>query len=258
MSNTSKSNLLMRAAGDGDAVEVRRLIPLFSAKVHFNQALVVAARQGHARCVELLIPVSDPKDDNSAALCNAVREGYPDCVKLLIPVSDPKSKNSEALQLAAFCGDSEFVELLIPVSDPKANNSQALGLAVYYGHLKCTELLYPVSDPTAALNTLKHKCPPNTGLLWSNALKPNDCMACYPITLEKGLPIVSIKCDTLVLHQMILNFKGHMSNSNNNLLIIAARDGNVAEVRRLIPISDPKAHDSLPLQLASENGHTEW
>lgn len=49
-----------------------------------------------------------------------------------------------------------------------------------------------------------------------------------------------------------------MSNQNNNdLLLFAARDGNVAEVCRLIPISDPKAYSSEALRLAAQYGRTE-
>jgi len=49
-----------------------------------------------------------------------------------------------------------------------------------------------------------------------------------------------------------------MSNQNNNdLLLFAARDGNVAEVRRLLPISDPKAYSSEALRLAAQYGRTE-
>lgn len=44
---------------------------------------------------------------------------------------------------------------------------------------------------------------------------------------------------------------------NSRLLITAAFKGNAAEVARLIPMSDPKDYNSLPLQLAAKNGHTQ-
>lgn len=44
---------------------------------------------------------------------------------------------------------------------------------------------------------------------------------------------------------------------NTELLIEAAKQGNLDEVRRLIPLSDPKANDSLALRMAAQNGHIE-
>jgi len=44
---------------------------------------------------------------------------------------------------------------------------------------------------------------------------------------------------------------------NTELLCEASKTGNSEEVRRLIPISDPKAQDSDALRLAAKNGHTE-
>ena len=48
-----------------------------------------------------------------------------------------------------------------------------------------------------------------------------------------------------------------MKNSSNTKLIRAARDGQTDEVRRLIPISDPKYDDSAALYWAAAKGHTE-
>lgn len=52
---------------------------------------------------------------------------------------------------------------------------------------------------------------------------------------------------------------GQMKNisKNNNDLLEAARDGQTDEVRRLIPISDPKSNDSAALYWAAANGHAE-
>lgn len=44
---------------------------------------------------------------------------------------------------------------------------------------------------------------------------------------------------------------------NSQLLIEAAQNGNIEEVDRLIPLSDPKARDSLALRWAAGNGHVE-
>lgn len=48
-----------------------------------------------------------------------------------------------------------------------------------------------------------------------------------------------------------------MTTENTELLFEAAQDGNVEEVRRLIPISNPKHNDSLALQVAASYGHTD-
>lgn len=48
-----------------------------------------------------------------------------------------------------------------------------------------------------------------------------------------------------------------MTTKNTELLFEAAQDGNIEEVRRLLPISDPKNNESLALQVAASYGHTE-
>ena len=44
---------------------------------------------------------------------------------------------------------------------------------------------------------------------------------------------------------------------NTELLVTAAREGNVDEVRRLIPLSDPKADGNFALRLAAEHAHAD-
>ena len=44
---------------------------------------------------------------------------------------------------------------------------------------------------------------------------------------------------------------------HTELLIAAAKDANVDEIKRLIPLSDPKTDGSAALQWAAEQGHTE-
>lgn len=44
---------------------------------------------------------------------------------------------------------------------------------------------------------------------------------------------------------------------NTELLCEASKTGNLDEVRRLIPVSNPKAYDSVALRRAAQNGHTE-
>lgn len=45
--------------------------------------------------------------------------------------------------------------------------------------------------------------------------------------------------------------------ANSELLIKASFTGNIQEVKRLIPVSDPKFRDSAALRWAAEKGHTE-
>lgn len=45
--------------------------------------------------------------------------------------------------------------------------------------------------------------------------------------------------------------------NNTKLLIKAAEMGKTSELQRLLPISDPKAHDSLALRWAAKHGHIE-
>lgn len=131
MSNIEDNSLLLiQAAGDGDAVEVQRLIP-----------------------------ISDPKYSRSSALRIASQNGHVQCVALLIPVSNPKEWDNFALKVAATSGHIKCVELLIPVSEPKSDDSYALLMAAQEGHTQCVDLLYPVSEPVVALKKLQDKYP---------------------------------------------------------------------------------------------------
>lgn len=64
------------------------------------------------------------------------------------------------------------------------------------------------------------------------------------------------KCDT-ILYYLIKRIKMNNVHYNTNLLEYAAEHGNVDDVRRLIPISDPRAHDSRALQCAARYGYTQ-
>lgn len=83
------SALLIKAAIDGNAEEVRRLIPLSDPKGDGATALLWAAVKGHAQCVQLLIPVSDPKAGESEALRLAAQHKHIQCMEMLYPFSDP-------------------------------------------------------------------------------------------------------------------------------------------------------------------------
>lgn len=111
------TQLLEQASQNGDAVEVKRLIPISDPRVRNSVALRWAAGKGHTEIVELLIPVSDCNTMYSYALRGAAQHGHIECVKLLIPVSDPKANDSEALQLAVRSKHREIAKCLIPVSD---------------------------------------------------------------------------------------------------------------------------------------------
>jgi ankyrin repeat protein len=90
MPNPEDNNtLLIKAASEGNAAEVRRLIPISDPKGKGGDAMAWAARFGHTQCVELLIPVSDPKAWGSEALRWAVENGHTQCVEFLYPVSEP-------------------------------------------------------------------------------------------------------------------------------------------------------------------------
>lgn len=123
--------------------------------IMLNKNLIVAAANGNADEVRRLIPLSDSLADKTQALQYAVQNGHFECVKLLIPVSNPKDNNSSALSRAAYYGDLAIIKLLLPHSNPKANNSQALCIAVLQGHDMCVGILHSVSDPKKALEYLK-------------------------------------------------------------------------------------------------------
>ena len=158
MSNIEhNTRLLIRAAQNGDDVEVQRLIPISNPKGKDSEALYWATLYGHVRCVELLIGVSDPQANGSYCLKTAAAQGHTQCVALLIPVSDPKADHSnQALLLAVHHGYTECVKLLIPVSDPKDRDSVALRIALQNGHPNCVDALYGVSDVHAALKYLQN------------------------------------------------------------------------------------------------------
>lgn len=123
--------------------------------IMLNKNLIVAAANGNADEVRRLIPLSDSLADKTQALHYAVQNGHFECVKLLIPVSNPKDNNSSALKCAVHYGDLEILELLLPHSNPKANDSEALCIAVLEGHDMCVSVLHSVSDPKKALECLK-------------------------------------------------------------------------------------------------------
>lgn len=120
-----------------------------------TELLFEAARDGNAEEIRRLIPISDPKNNDSMALQVAASYGHTECVKLLIPVSDPKANDSAALGWAAQYGSTECLKLLIAVSDTKVNDSVALRAAVLNGHTQCVDALYGVSDVHAALKHLQ-------------------------------------------------------------------------------------------------------
>lgn len=130
-----------------------------------TELLFEAARDGNAEEVRRLIPISDPKNNDSMALQVAASYGHTECVKLLIPVSDPKANNSAALGWAALYGNTDVLKVLIAVSDPKVNDSVALRQAVLHGHTDCVDALYGASDVYAALKHL-HKNNMNDYAAW--------------------------------------------------------------------------------------------
>lgn len=109
--------LLWEAAKQGNADEVRRLIPISYCAQWNSTPLLNAVRNGHAECVKLLIPVSNPKDYNTALWFASARDSV-ECVQLLLTVADPKHKNSQALQSAVIHKKQEIIDLLYPLSDP--------------------------------------------------------------------------------------------------------------------------------------------
>lgn len=108
--------LLIRAAHNGDAKEVQRLIPLSDPTNYHSRALLKAVYQKHMDCVQLLIPVSTPHDCN-IILVEAVKVGYRPNIELLIAAADPKFNDSEALYCATQMRNDAIIEMLIDVSD---------------------------------------------------------------------------------------------------------------------------------------------
>jgi len=112
----TNTTLLIQAAHNGDANEVRRLIPLSDPTNYHSRALLKAVRQKHVECVQMLIPVSNPNDCN-IILVEAVKIGYRPNIELLIAAADPKFNDSEALYCATQMRNDDIIEMLIDISD---------------------------------------------------------------------------------------------------------------------------------------------
>ena len=246
--NTKK---LINAAKLGHFNRVNELIPVSDPKANGSLALSLAAYYGHIKVVKLLIPVSDPKDDNSQALRWAAEKGHTEIVKLLIPVSDPKAEYSEALTNAAMNGRIEVVKLLIPVSDPKANNSLALRWAWDGNHFKIVKLLIPVSDPKVAriiIRELRLK-----GLLESKKSNVFD-ESINEEEKDRSLKYAAKYANHDIVDKLIDDDDPYNYENMNNedKLISAVMDEDIADVKRLIKISNVRAYDSQALETACE------
>ena len=112
----TNTELLIRAAQEGDTNEVQRLIPLSAPKEQHSQALLQAVRKIHVDCIKVLIPVSNPKDYNDLFL-EAVKVGHEPSIELLMAVADPKFNDSEALFWSTEMRNSDIIDMLIDVSD---------------------------------------------------------------------------------------------------------------------------------------------
>lgn len=82
------TKLLIQAAGRGDVVEVRRLIPISDPKLQESAALQLAVYYGHIECVALLVPVSDCTVGGSAPLWMATGRRNRECMELVFDHSD--------------------------------------------------------------------------------------------------------------------------------------------------------------------------
>lgn len=173
---------LCEAALNGDAKEVRRLIPLSEPKSGEAHALSYAAFGGHMQCLELLFPVSNPQHCESEALYMAVCAGHRECTTFLLPHSDPIDIGG-ILHHACTNGHLECLDLLLPATslDDHIESLKSavcnnhidavkylwphvqswnertripLALAVTYSHTHIIDFLYPLSDPLAALHLM--------------------------------------------------------------------------------------------------------
>lgn len=138
---------LRRAAFYGDAVQLKRLIPISDPKLYDSAALMYAAEQGYVECVKLLMPVSDP----TVALWVAARYGWTDDLKRFIQNSNPSSHGNKALELAAENGHTECVKLLIPVSDIAHSRNKWVLLIDCFGRELHTLALHTLDQAEAEL-----------------------------------------------------------------------------------------------------------
>lgn len=121
-----------------------------------------------------------------------------------------------ALWVAAYNGNAQMVQELIPVANPLANDMQALRMAVQTDCVECVRLLLPVCDPEGD----------KSDLLWDACLYgANEAIA------------------------SLIPFSKNCARG----LTVCISQHNLEGIELLLPVSDLKANDSRPLQIAVES-----
>lgn len=135
---------LIAASAVGDAVEVKRLIPLAVAPADGNRALCKAAENGHPRCVQLLCAVSifeavAAHNNPCSPLEWAAKNGHVECVRALLKHSHP-STHFPSAAFSARHGHLDVVEILAPALKSK-HAGDILTAAAVGGHTTIAKLL---------------------------------------------------------------------------------------------------------------------
>jgi len=258
-------NKLYQAVYDKNVNEVARLIPLSRSKSNRTEALRLAAFMGNHEIVKLLAPVSDchkavvgavssndqasfdlllemsPNSDQTQALQNAAEFNKIEFVKKLLPYANPNCNEWQCpLLKAAWNGQVESLKLLLSVYDPKRFNSKALQVTAVspstheIGKWMCMEVLYDISDVPAAITGLKREG-------WKDNIKNLKAFGRYHMHQNTPDPL----------------YEQTYKQVNTSKLYRAVRNCDAAEVKRLIPISDPTDQSYSALITAIVNNDTQ-
>lgn len=120
-----------------------------------------------------------------------------------------------ALWVAAYYGNAQIIQELIPISNPLANDMQALRMAAQTNCVECIQLLLPVSDPQGD----------KSDILWDACMYfANEAIAC------------------------LIPFSKNCARG----LTVCVSHHNLEGIELLLPVSDLKANNSRPLQIAVE------
>ena len=156
MPNDSLTQSLFKAAKQGDAAELERLIQRGDLEEFYSYALTYAVANDHLDCVKMLAAQCLPLTVYRSGLVPALQSNHSECANCLLSVFTQPFDCEDALEAAATHDNVEMVKKLLVFCDPNAEKSAersckpgslALVKAVANGHTEIFELLWPHFDP---------------------------------------------------------------------------------------------------------------
>jgi len=148
----SLSQNLFKAAKQGDAAELERLMQRGDLRGVYSYALTYAVANNHLDCVKALAAQCTPLTLYQNGLVPALQSNHSECAAYLLSLFTQPFDCKDALVAAATHSNVEMVKQLLMFCEPNAETgpkcgSFALVKAVSAGHTEIFELLWPHSDP---------------------------------------------------------------------------------------------------------------